>query len=325
MESVRPPIKEDGAGYGYRKARLRYHQPVLPSNAPYAYADLNASRGVGVGVSAYNASSSSYNPYAAPIGSVAGWPVSQQQQQHPHPYNHHSQHGTRLVVQSAATSPALLQSSQTSASSGALPHFRDDVWARPPAPAYPTQPQEEEEDSDDDDEEEEEDDGMEAEDEEDKQMSYTGPGAYTESPLTVHSRAPPPTNSSPPSSKSSSTSTVMYAPRTPPLAPAHHNYHQVPHATHNAQYDRTSPSARIPSAPFANAGPPGVGVMFYEDGSPLRPVQYVHSHTSAAGSAVSGGYAYQPPATSAGYPTSTHGQQPYHDAHGNGYWYNYGR
>ena len=152
------------------------------------------------------------------------------------------------VVQSASTSPAMA----IDVDCGHLPHFHDDIWARPPAApvsrasqhmrqhhqsstecdspidtrhgynryghperqqaAYPTQ-------------------------QTDQQMDYAPPHPAYSSPTAISSESP------------------YY----------HHRQQNVPSAA-----TRAAPVAAaqgqgvpIPSAPFANAGPPGVGVQFY--------------------------------------------------------------
>ena len=187
---------------GQRKARLRYHQPSLSSSSStYEYADLNATvRPVYPPTS--TTSAAKYDPQGYHIAQ----PQAQVQPQLPRlamPSSTSAAMGsstTRYLSAANANSGASTTTS-TNAHTAALPHFRDDVWAMPPAPAYTCPP------------------------------------------------APP-------------------APKEGPIVYKQEDMEEVPYSDSTAEvYPSTSLTTthNIPSAPFANAGPPGVSFSYYPE------------------------------------------------------------
>ncbi|KAF8168524.1 cyclin-domain-containing protein [Crassisporium funariophilum] len=273
-----------------RKARLRYHQPSSANSSSagssaYAYADMNgASSGA-----LYNTSNSN--------STLQPPQASQQQQQHssssasyapPTRYLTHP-HLAPLpipaVVQSASTSPAMTMGMDVGLPMNAgrlhaLPHFRDDVWARPAYSSsgssssltqggstsgqggereygvgygysgqlgqgrtiYSAQAQQ----------------GQQQETEQQMDYESTSSSVQQQQQQPQHGYA---------SSPHTSTQTQV---ATPPISATYHSHHS--HSSHSSLSSSASTSSSsttttsrppIPSAPFANAGPPGVGVQFY--------------------------------------------------------------
>ena len=194
---------------GQRKARLRYHQPSLSSSsstAPYEYADLNAS----IRPAYPPASTTSTAKYDS-----QGYHIAHPQPQLPRLVMPGSTSGaigssTTRYLSAANAGSAASTATSTNAQTAALPHFRDDVWAMPPAPAYaypapaPPAPKEE---------------AMAYDNKQEEDMDEV---VYSNSTTTI------------------TPSTAEVYPSTSITA------------AHN-----------IPSAPFANAGPPGVSFSYY--------------------------------------------------------------
>ena len=164
------------------------------------------------------------------------------------------------VVQSASTSPAMA----IDVDCGHLPHFHDDIWARPPAAPVSrvsnqmrSQQQQQQSSTECDSpvdtrhgynryghpEHHQADTRMYATQETDQQMDYAPPHPAYSSPNVISSGSP------------------YY----------HHRQEHVPSAATRAPPVAVNAAAQgqghlrvpVPSAPFANAGPPGVGVQFY--------------------------------------------------------------
>lgn len=196
-DRVQSSQEEKYVGYGHGQRRFRkYHQPVPPSGVPYAYADLNA-----------NASRFYPSIPAAPVEStttsssrVTGATVTPPMRQKQYSYPVFEK---RVKAETAEyTIP--------------LPHFRDDVWARPPAPASST--------------------SYKADD-----SAHAQPPAHYR-----HQEAVP--------------------------VPAHTVPRGMVDEDEDIDMERSTTDAdadmaAVPSAPFANAGPPGVRVQFYDNGA----------------------------------------------------------
>ena len=190
---------------GQRKARLRYHQPSISSSsstAPYEYADLNAS----VRPAYLPPSTTSTAKY-----DTQGYHIAHPQSQLPRLVMPSSTSGaigssTTQYLSAANAGSAAPTATSTNAHTVALPHFRDDVWAMPPAPAY-TYP------------------ASAAPAPKEEVIVYKQKEAMEDAPY------------------SESTTTEVY-----PSASL------TTTTTHN-----------IPSAPFANAGPPGVSFSYYPE------------------------------------------------------------
>jgi hypothetical protein len=161
------------------------------------------------------------------------------------------------VVQSASTSPAMA----IDVDCGHLPHFHDDIWARPPAAPVSrvsqhmrSQQQQQLHDSDSPidtrhgyryghSEHQQTDTRMYQTQQTDQQMDYVPSHPAYSSPLAISSGSP------------------YY----------HHRQQHVPSAASRAPPVVVTAATQgqghvrvpVPSAPFANAGPPGVGVQFY--------------------------------------------------------------
>ncbi|KAF9552705.1 hypothetical protein CPC08DRAFT_262103 [Agrocybe pediades] len=108
-----------GYGHGQRKFR-KYHQPVPPSGVPYDYADLNAT------TSRFYPSMPA-QPMTSASTATGGTTMSPPMKHKQHSYPADEKH---LKVPSSTAANGDY--------SAPLPHFRDDVWARPPAPASST-------------------------------------------------------------------------------------------------------------------------------------------------------------------------------------------
>ena len=208
-----------------RKARLRSHQPA-PSTT-YSFADLNApAQG---GLYTHTSSTGVQPTLRPPMPSRSSYMPS--------------------VVQSATTSPNVGNMASSPQYAIPLPHFRDDVWARPPMPAYaikdlPTD------------------------------KTYPTPPDSNDTPMHYSDVAEPRQQQSPVD--------MVYVPASqtarPIPSPQCTCSDCVP--TRPQQLSNAPVSSRaVPSAPFANAGPPGVsGVQFYPTppvaSIPVPPFQY---------------------------------------------------
>ena len=230
-----------------RKAVLRYHKPTSSTSSTsssYSYGDMNAAPNGPL----YNSDTNRQ------IATVYGGPAArflQQPQAAMMP----------AVVQSASTSPAMA----IDVGCGHLPHFHDDIWARPPAAPVSRcsqlirsqqQQQQQQQSSTDCDspvdtrhgynryghpEQEQSDTRLYTTQQTDQQMDYAPPHPVYSSPV-VSSGSP------------------YY----------HHRQQHVSSATNRAAPVTVTAAqgqghlrVPVPSAPFANAGPPGVGVQFY--------------------------------------------------------------
>ena len=256
-----------------RKAVLRYHQPTssTSSASSFSYGDMNAPPNGPL----YNSDASATNQItAAPqVHSYAG-PAARFLQQ--------PQVLMPAVVQSASTSPAMAIGMHD-VECGHLPHFHDDVWARPPAApvarisqvssqqqqgrecdspintgygygyGYSTEPQQG-------------DVPMYSTQQSDYQMDYA--------PAAHHMYTPSPVDDTSSGSSTTSRSAAPYYPQRQPHHPS------VPTGTAS---DTVTEDVRVPvpSAPFANAGPPGVGVQFYP--TPLHSTTFPHPLAHAYG------------------------------------------
>ena len=162
------------------------------------------------------------------------------------------------VVQSASTSPAMA----IDVDCGHLPHFHDDIWARPPAAPVSrvsqhmrSQQQQQQQSSTDCDspvdtrhgynryghlEQQQADTRMYPTQQTDEQMDYAPPHPAYSSPPVISSGSP------------------YYLHRQPSAATR-----AAPVAVTAATQGQGHLRVPVPSAPFANAGPPGVGVQFY--------------------------------------------------------------
>ena len=233
-----------------RKAVLRYHQPTSStSSSSYSYGDMNAAPNGPL----YNSSASRESQFANSYGGPAARFLQQPQAVM-----------MPAVVQSASTSPAMA----IDVDCGHLPHFHDDIWARPPAAPVSrvsqhirSQQQQQQSSTECDSpvdashgynryghpEQQHADSRIYATQQTDQQMDYAPPHATYSSPTVVSSGSP------------------YY----------HHRQQHVPSAAPRAAPVTVAAPAQgqgqmqvsVPSAPFANAGPPGVGVQFYPNPS----------------------------------------------------------
>ena len=229
-----------------RKAVLRYHQPSssTSSTSSYSYGDMNAPPN-GPLYSSDTNGQNTINHIAASYGGPAARFLQQPQAVM-----------MPAVVQSASTSPAMA----IDVDCGHLPHFHDDIWARPPAAPVSRvsqhvrsqqQQQSIECDSPVDtrhgyryghSEQQQADTRLYPTQQTDQQMDYAPPYPAYSSPIVISSGSP------------------YY----------HHRQQHVPSAATRAAPAAITAAAQtghvrvpVPSAPFANAGPPGVGVQFY--------------------------------------------------------------
>ena len=253
-----------------RKAVLRYHQPTSSTSSSYSYGDMNAPPNGPL----YNSDANGHtaNHIAAPYGATARFLQQPQVAMMP------------AVVQSASTSPAMA----IDVDCGHLPHFHDDVWARPPAAPVSRVSEHVSTQS-----------SRECDSPIDTRHGY-GYGYSTEqqqadtypTQQTDHQMdyAPPhPAYSSPVDAMSSG-------------SPYYHHRRQQHHpsaATRAAPVATPIPTQQqqqhdrvpVPSAPFANAGPPGVGVQFYPTPSqsstypppPSHPYGYTYPYNPRQG------------------------------------------
>jgi hypothetical protein len=222
-----------------RKAVLRYHQPTSSTSSTsssYSYGDMNAPpNGPLYSSDANGQSTASYGGPAARF--------LQQPQTVMMP----------AVVQSASTSPAMA----IDVDCGHLPHFPDDIWARPPAAPVSQHMLQQQQSS------------TECDSPVDTRHGYNRYGhseqqqadtrMYPTQQIDQHTDYAPP---HPPYSSPTilSSGSPCY----------HHRQQHVPSAaTRAAPVAVTAAQGQghmrvpVPSAPFANAGPPGVGVQFY--------------------------------------------------------------
>jgi hypothetical protein len=252
-----------------RKTKLRY-QAAQPIKYGYNYADLNAVVTKGAPLYSYSQSSTAramasdrnypisttvpasltaHTKPVSPMSAVApgGYVQSYSQRlSHATPSQKHH-HSSAALFTSCAQPPHAALTEQASPAVplpvGALPHFRDDVWAKPPLPAQnqdqayaPVSGNAR----------------VQAEWYEGQQQKEDQLMGYSESPLaqtTVHA-----------------TDALSYGHRytsghnpTRPGSVVSSPYYQQ--QQHQATQRRISQD--VPSAPFANAGPPGVGAQFY--------------------------------------------------------------
>ena len=225
-----------------RKAVLRYHQPTssTSSTSSYSYGDMNAPPNGPL----YDSDTNGQNHIAASYGGpTARFPQAVMMP---------------AVVQSASTSPAMAIDVEY----GHLPHFHDDIWARPPAAPVSrvsqhvrSQQQQQQQSSTECDSpidtrhgygyehsDQQADTRMYPTQQTDQQMDYAPPHPAYSSPIVISSGSP------------------YY----------HHRQQHVPSAATRAAPVAVTAAPQgghvrvpVPSAPFANAGPPGVGVQFY--------------------------------------------------------------
>jgi len=274
-----------------RKAKLRC-QAAQPVKYGYNYADLNALAATRYAplYSYQEPSSQSQQAYVSTTTPVSPSPARHRDIPHimAYPHSHSdsrqshamssqptavpfpSTHGLAAVVQSASASPASynVAASDVAASSVLphLPHFRDDVWARTPLPAQAIQQQTQ----------------VPCQStsvcvtgsagnkwfeggrqKEEQVMDYSdSPAVQTTSSAAVHSAVH---NSSPYRHRYASTNVSTSSSH--PGSAASSPYYQQ-----QQQNIRRQILQDVPSAPFANAGPPGVGVQFYA----TPEVQQVH-------------------------------------------------
>ena len=226
-----------------RKAVLRYHQPTssTSSTSSYTYGDMNAPPNGPL----YNSDAKGQSTIIrVPSYSGPAARFLQQPQTVMMP----------AVVQSASTSPAMA----IDVDCGNLPHFHDDIWARPPAAPVSRvsqhmrlQQSSTECDSPIDtrhgynrygySEQQQADTRVYPTQQTDEQMDYAPPHPAYSSPTVIPSGSP------------------YY----------HHHQQHVPSAATRTVAITTAAQGQghlrvpVPSAPFANAGPPGVGVQFY--------------------------------------------------------------
>ncbi len=254
-----------------RKTKLRY-QAAQPIKYGYDYADLNAVVTKGAPLYSYSQSSTAramtsgqsrsypisttipasltaHTKPVSPIPAVApgGYVQSYSQRlSHATPSQKHHHSSAALFEQTSPVMPLPVGSTAGSGVviPGALPHFRDDVWANPPLPAQ-NQDQTHAPVS-----------GnarVQAEWYEGQQQKEDQLMEYTESPLaqtTVHA-----------------TDALSYGHRYVSGNNATRPGSVVSSPYYQQQQHQQPPQRRIsqdvPSAPFANAGPPGVGAQFY--------------------------------------------------------------
>lgn len=251
-----------------RKAVLRYHQPTssTSSASSYTYGDMNAPPNGPLYNTEGNGHSTVNHITTAPQVHSYGGAAARFLQQ-PHVVM------IPAVVQSASTSPAMAIGMED-VECGHLPHFHDDVWARPPAAPVARVSQ--------------------------QVSSQQQPGRECDSPVDTgygygyeysteqqqedvpmySTQQPDPQqmdyapahhmySSSPVDGTSSGSSASSHS-----AAPAPYYHHQRQHQHHpsapTSTVSVTVPEQReqhlrvpVPSATFANAGPPGVGVHFY--------------------------------------------------------------
>ena len=229
-----------------RKAVLRYHQPTSStSSTSYSYGDMNAAPNGPL----YNSDSNrQQTSYAGPAARFLQQPQTVMMP---------------AVVQSASTSPAMA----IDVDCGHLPHFHDDIWARPPAAPVSrvsqhmrSQQQQQQTSITECDspvdtrhgynryghpEQQQADTRMYTTQQTDQQMDYAPPHPAYSSPTTVVSSGSPYYHHRP--QQHVPTAATRAAPVTVTAASQGQGQMRVP----------------VPSAPFANAGPPGVGVQFY--------------------------------------------------------------
>lgn len=256
-----------------RKAKLRC-QAAQPVKYGYNYADMNAFPATRYApLYSYHESSNAQQAYAS---TNLATPMSPTTAKHiPHivayPHSHRqatpsqptavpfpSVHGQ--LPQAAATMAQIPPASPASYGVCAVPHFRDDVWARPPLPPQALQQQNQLPSQS-------------------PNVCVMGPGQIagkwgrqSEEQVIDYSDSPAVQSATHGAVHSSSPYRHRYASTNASSSSSHHGSAASSPYYHQRQNIHRQIAQDVPSAPFANAGPPGVGVQFYS----TPEVQQVH-------------------------------------------------